>query len=1798
MNKRLTALVLSVSILSAPLTSFAKEDIPNIEINNNYNSDFAYDIQNTDLQEIKDNNISETPLHSPAVLNEQDNIINLENDNVKLPSIDVVGKTVDVNEKHTVTKEQINGYDNEEIGAEDEVKTINTERTSGEIRVKQIDTSSVLKAAANTPPDAQSRLQNINSKDSFSLQNQTGRTSFVGDNIGTEYVDPLTGNLIVTETDLVLPGVDGLDLKLQRYYSLAEAEVFTKSAGIKADPKTFIMPADSYVVTEEIYNTETRKTSTYKYPYASREEAELRVEEIESRDTCNGLYIYNATWDMCNEGDEVSVDYYYTSDITASSYSRIRNNLGAGWSWSFPSVQPIKDNYNDYNEFEMPKAIYYHDGKGGVMEVEYDRLNGCSFTNHIGEDITFEIWGYYDNDICSSARIDYMVEDENCTEYYFGPHGEIRTIMDIHGNKITFGYTDKSFYGADEWPIISDITDTVGRQVSFRYYQDGDTENIVATVTSPFESGKNLTLTYTKEMIDFSKGGEALSSEPILTSVTNSIGETTHYSPARIKGERKYVQPIEFTFADKTFDSTYLLNTSGTQNNYVYLLGNIIRPHSNTYYEYDITERNLGHSGVSQSYIIAERGDYELTVYNNKISESYDKNRVRYKYTYDYTGYPYYHSISAIPDVEYVCGFKETKGQSVTIQKYYKWDDAVLLKYTTENYSNSVGNNLSVSSEVLEYFMKQPIRTKIDYSNGSHSYTSYIQTQFESNTSRKAFGKPELITEEVDYNTVIGSNREKHAMTYTYDSRTGAMLSKSWYRDYSTKCTERYIYDTDNRLSEIRKANGASTTYAYDKTSGGKVTKKTTTVTNGNESCVTEGNYSAATGYAFPDSVKKTVTSNGTQTSDTATYTYNMLLGVVTSKTDSSGTTYYEYDDLSRPTRIVYPKYAAYSDYNKKDIDILPVKNIKYVTVSRTDYAGINDTTEKLITQAVQTTTKYYNVSDIISATPTDTELSNCSIYYVGGEINYYMGTGELIESNVLDNVNGTNTYLKTTYVYDTANNIKTTTDNSGNTTSVYYDDLGREIKTVDMYGNSHITEYNRNSDDVGFKALSYLIPASNGNAKENVVEYTYDRLNRVTSEKEYENYPDSFSETKFSYDIAGNVIGTTDAVGNLNSDGYTTSYTYDKLNRVITSKNANDEVLTNTYDVFDNIKKQTISDGNGNTSTLYQRAYNGEGKILSDTDNSSNRNTYSYNALGQLEQTTDKNNKITNYEYNSANTSDRRYVVKTGNSLEDEQYAQYTPFGTSRAIKFEAVYDENNNSYRGSCSEVRNITYSPTGKILSDKAKYFTQTGIDNVYFYPEAQYKYDSYGNITSSTFACIDDVNGKKWTTSNSYEYDKNRISKVQIPGGTKAEYTFYDDGKLKSVTYPALSDGSILKSEYTYDGLSRLKTLVNSKGNTVLSSYSYTYDGNGNILTTNEAVGNTTNSITYSYDKLNRISSVSGTKNADSYYEYDYRGNRKANYEQTDFLSETNASYQYDILEKMHYSQTGSDTTVMKYGTNGYRYVKKENSNVPEYYIYDQQGRLQTEVTFVNITINGTKQIIMYPEYQYIWGPDKVIAQFDVLNNEIYYYLYNGHGDVVQIVDTDGNIVNSYDYDVWGNFITKNETVHNPFTYFGQIYDEATGLYYLRARYYDPTTGRFTQQDPAEDGYNWYIYGNNNPILYVDPSGKYFSVNWAGSMWWATTVDGPLPFGDAVYVAGIGAGILLDGIIYFAKKAKSSNKERATDIPSWAKGEKPKSGESGKDYAKRLCDKKYGKGNYRTGPGSDYNKLKKYGDRSGK
>ena len=113
--------------------------------------------------------------------------------------------------------------------------------------------------------------------------------------------------------------------------------------------------------------------------------------------------------------------------------------------------------------------------------------------------------------------------------------------------------------------------------------------------------------------------------------------------------------------------------------------------------------------------------------------------------------------------------------------------------------------------------------------------------------------------------------------------------------------------------------------------------------------------------------------------------------------------------------------------------------------------------------------------------------------------------------------------------------------------------------------------------------------------------------------------------------------------------------------------------------------------------------------------------------------------------------------------------------------------------------------------------------------------------------------------------------------------------------------------------------------------------------------------------------------------------------------------------------------------------------------------------------------------------------EILAQKDARDNS-YYYLNNAHGDVVGLMDAAGNMVDSYKYDAFGNIFEAKEQIPNRFRYAGEQFDAVTGQYYLRARFYNPVMGRFTQEDTYRgDGLNLYAYVQNNPVKYVDPSG---------------------------------------------------------------------------------------------------------------
>ncbi len=403
-----------------------------------------------------------------------------------------------------------------------------------------------------------------------------------------------------------------------------------------------------------------------------------------------------------------------------------------------------------------------------------------------------------------------------------------------------------------------------------------------------------------------------------------------------------------------------------------------------------------------------------------------------------------------------------------------------------------------------------------------------------------------------------------------------------------------------------------------------------------------------------------------------------------------------------------------------------------------------------------------------------------------------------------------------------------------------------------------------------------------------------------------------------------------------------------------------------------------------------------------------------------------------------------------------------------------------------------------------------------------------------------------------SDKTYEYDgEMRIVKVKESGNETASYTYDANGNKKSET---LANGVV--STYTYNKANRITKIENKSGNSTISSYEYSYYFDGSDACKKRNEGGIIETTEYEYDGLKRLTEESvkvGNKTSDTYsYEYDDYGNRSKmtatgteNYEtvyeysvngkytallqkETKTVEDENALKLQDNVKQTFYTYDSNGNQVKKVAdgkteTNTYdglnQLIGFTDGETTASYKYNVSG-LRYEKTVDGQTINhvwdGSKQIIadvidnqFYEADCYIRGTN-LVAKYNYRNgdkSEYTYYTQNAHGDVVNLTDKDGKVTKKYTYDAFGveKNIDKNDT--NAFRYCGEYYDTETGTIYLRARYYNPTTGRFISRDSFAGrksdplSLNLYTYCRNNPLRYVDPSG-HITVN---SQWdWAYCV----------------------------------------------------------------------------------------------
>ncbi|MFB5677041.1 polymorphic toxin-type HINT domain-containing protein [Paenibacillus terreus] len=875
------------------------------------------------------------------------------------------------------------------------------------------------------------------------------------------------------------------------------------------------------------------------------------------------------------------------------------------------------------------------------------------------------------------------------------------------------------------------------------------------------------------------------------------------------------------------------------------------------------------------------------------------------------------------------------------------------------------------------------------------------------------------------------------------------------------KTSEQYYLD-----SVVEKAESLqrTTTMSYGKTVTGRaypVSQPTTTrLTNS----MNADTLVAATEYNDYGNVLKQTEPTGATTVNT--YDGKQLLQSTKTSANANGDVYVEYtrNSYGDVTRMVVRqdgpsgKVLQQVDYNGFD-----------------SYGNVTNQTIYNDNKQIATTTEYSSsyagaFPTAQSVTVTDAD-GRKSVVQVHSE--YDPATGLMTSST-----DGKN--QRTQYKYDVLGRVTEVVNPDGTQIQASYDDIQNTVTIQDELGTKSRTRWNA----LGWQTESGLFTGQGFKVQSRA---DYDAFGRLSWEAD-----GLGNTTNYYYDNWSRPVQTSYA------DGSATRVQYNDAARTTATFDGEFNKVIQTFDPFGRqVKTEEATALDGTLRQVEKKSYDPiSDNVTKAWDGNDQPTSYSYDFLGQLTSVTNAKDEVTKYSYDQLgnNTAiqhpDGNRKQKTYNEL-NQIVSQTDEKGQTTKLYYDAnnnmtkridrngnqtqyEYDARNRLVKQtSQDQTVSFTYDDTGKRLSM---------TDNT---GKTSYQYDRYtGLLKTVTYP-----DGLKLT--NEYDLNGNR-TQVTDPFGQVTKYVYDGLNRVtalgSNVAYPVAKyaytkNGLAAKTlsrngvvhESQYDGGVLAELLVKQNLMTA-NTFKYTRDGNKNI------VGREQNGAidTFKYDQLSRIAASSEFNET---YSYDQRGNRQTlTTDQAPNISPS--EYTFDAQDRLTQVQRNSKTVQYKYNGDGLL-VGRIQDGVETRYYYDGD-----QIIAEAVVESGTPKL----KASYVRG-SKLEAIVYPDGSEAY-PVYNGHGDLIELRDKIGNILNKYSYDIWGNITNSQEQVHNPFRYSGELWDEDAELQYLRARWYDPAVGRFINEDTNEGettnplSLNLYTYVVNNPLIYMDPSGHYF------------------------------------------------------------------------------------------------------------
>jgi RHS repeat-associated protein len=665
---------------------------------------------------------------------------------------------------------------------------------------------------------------------------------------------------------------------------------------------------------------------------------------------------------------------------------------------------------------------------------------------------------------------------------------------------------------------------------------------------------------------------------------------------------------------------------------------------------------------------------------------------------------------------------------------------------------------------------------------------------------------------------------------------------------------------------------------------------------------------------------------------------------------------------------------------------------------------------------------------------------------------------------------------------------VLTVTNGLGKTKELFYDPVtGNLISETSADGAIQSFTYNSlgevtsKTETKGVESLTWLYEYNSFGkvAKEtlpngNYISYLYDSAGNRTHEISFTTGASTVTKA-MEYDLANNLVKVTNPKGDI------TIYGYNLQNKISTVTDAKGRVTQYSYDEMGRVAARIEPDGN-----TYTYTYDGNGNLSTEVFPAGNYKAYSYDSLNRVTKITYPDDTL-RYVYDW-----RGRVTQLKNNLTQINYTLNTR-GLPTAEQLTEVYAS------GYPSVILNHTYDGANNRI----------GLAT------------SYGNY-AFTYNDDDQLIGIEngWGDSLVYTRDfQGKIKSLQRPGST-TEYVYNTDGTAQSIV---TKSGSSTKASvsYQYD-LRRLATSRVTSGGTT----TYGYDANMQLINESTSGGFSDN---YSYDSLgNRTTSSSGGLDysvnqqlvADSKftYVYDKNGNLTSKISKDtskpSFYFDYNSKNQLRRMQKLDSAFNTLMDVNFVYDPLGRRIKKTVHSpsassdpkkTYTRYYVYDGENIL--------FEFNGSGSVLSKYTHSNVAVDDVVAAHYTpagvtaglATTSGTAYFLKDATGSITDVINGSGNIVQSYGYAAFGSIlsiknssgadISNDPTIKTYYSFAGREWDDELGMYYNRARYYDSSIGRFIQKDPypgdlinPQTHVNSYIYGNNSPLAFTDPTGE--------------------------------------------------------------------------------------------------------------